>query len=146
MTVPLNIQGHVVDQVRTIAKIANVPHYDIEFEDRGGVHFLYFLLKDGTRIPQELRAGWPETLLATLKTMKEEESRVREVKEVPLTVAVLHKPTGQWTATDVLQKQVREYANAIVDSFKKRTPSTPTDFVLIEVDWTKKHLNITRLE
>lgn len=146
MTVPFNIQGHVVDIFRDVAKAVNLPMYDLEFEDRGGVHFLIVVLKDGTRIPQELYAGWPGTLKTTLETLKREESRIKDIKETHITVAVIHKPTGQWTASDVQQAQVRQYADAIVAYFSKRTQSSPADFAVVEVNWSEKRLNITKLE
>lgn len=133
-----------MDQVKEIAKAVKLTSYDVEFEDRGGVHFIYLLLEDGTRIPQELRTGWPQLLRGSLETLRAQSEKVHSTKEAPLTVAVLHKPTGRWTASDVLRKQVREFAEAVTASFKDS--ATPADFAVIEIDWASKHLNISKLE
>lgn len=145
MSVPLNIQGTAADIVRDVARKVLLRDYDLEFEDRGGVHFVVLVLKDGSKVYQELRTGWPELLQQSLITLRDTD-KVQEVKEQPLSVAVIHKPTGKWTASEVMRKDVRNYSGAIISAFSKTETATPADFVLVEVDWSSKRLNITKLE
>lgn len=142
----LNEQGHVMDLIKEVAKEVKLDSYNVEFEDKGGVSFVTLTLKSGVKVPQELCTGWPQLLRGSLETLRTNSEKVKEVKEVPLTVAVLHKPTGKWTAADVQAGRVREYGEVVIESFKKIGPATASDFALIEVDWNRKHIEITRME
>lgn len=146
MNLTITQQGNIVDEVKAVAKKANLTSYDVEFENKGGIDFVVLKLEGGVTVPQELCTGWPAKLHGSLEALKSSQRDIKQETEQALSIAVLHRPSGRWTATEVLRKDIVSYAQAIIAAFKKTGPADDKDFSVIEVDWSKKNVNITQLE
>lgn len=91
-----------------------------------------------------------------------DEAELEKFSNVEVTVAVLHKPTGKWTAREVRRRHVRAFADSCVrnivsqsikiedmiptSEIEERIEKAKPDFTVIEINWPDKNLSITSLE
>lgn len=102
------------------------------------------------------------TIIGAEDLPPEDKEKAEEFLNTEITVGVIHRPTGDWTARETRRKHSRAFAEACVrnivnkgldiatmtstEEIDRMVKERESEFSVIEIDWANKSMNITKLE